>query len=160
MKRTGIVILLIGLFLGVFNRCSSESEIPPANKILSETLTTGSWQVSFHHSLTKNELDHSEFQLTFYDNKKVDAHTQKSSENKVMTHQGSYDLLYFDDDAPDSDDVLEYYYDNEKEKDLFLSLAFSMNEVLILNSRWKVKSFSSSTVILQAGDIILTFTKS
>lgn len=162
MKRKGILVGLVVLYLGIFVSCSDESEILSDKTILSEALTKGSWEVGLQHSLTRNIFDHSAIQLTFTEDGKVVAHSLEST-SVLNSLDGSYILIYDNDETivPDIDDPEYDYLDRQRdrEEDLFLSLAFGMQELIILNHRWKVKDYTSTSVVLQANDIRLTLSK-
>ncbi|TRX66135.1 hypothetical protein [Carboxylicivirga sp. M1479] len=156
MKRKGIIALLAVWYLGFCLSCSSDNELLSSKEILSNALTKGVWQTSFKHSLGEGVLDQAGIQLTFSDFNNVSAVAQSCCPGITNSSQGSYALFYKDENRPHPDEELEYYYDEDKQKKLFISLVFATNELLILNKRWKVKSFTSTTVILQANDVVLT----
>lgn len=155
MKRIGIINLVFALCISCLVSCSSDSDVRRDRDILLQTITWGSWQVCFQHSLTKNSLENPEIQLAFEDGSIVNALKAEG-----FTGNGSYRLLY-DDDVPNYDDPEYDYLDREKdrEEDLFLSLALAMNELIILNQRWQVRSFTSDVVILRSADLILTLSR-
>ncbi|WP_430813500.1 hypothetical protein [Carboxylicivirga sp. RSCT41] len=163
MKRIGIITLIIGLSMSCFVSCTSDSDMPDDKELLLETLTNGSWEVALKHSLTQNDFDHSEVQLTFTDAGKVSALGLEGFDSVLSTRNGAYKLFYGLDNGSNPDfndpdyDELDWYSANDE--DLFLSFAFGMRELILFNHRWEVKDFSSTNVQLQANDISLILKK-
>lgn len=156
MKRIGIITLVFALCISCLVSCSSDSDVLRDKEILLETITRGSWQVSFQHSLTKQALEHPTVQLAFEDGSLVNALKAEG-----FTGNGSYRLLYDGAAVPNYDDPEYDYLDREKDRDedLFLSLAFAMKELIILNQRWQVRSFTSDEVKLRSDDLMLTLSR-
>ncbi|MBK3519429.1 hypothetical protein [Carboxylicivirga marina] len=159
MKRKKIITLLAVFFLAITVGCESDDDMLTSKQILSETLTQGKWQVSLNHSPSANTLDFVDVELTFSNDFKVFALTKDGSTGMDIIQNGAYALVYDDTDERDPDEDLEYYYERDRKKDLYLSMAFSMNEHIIFNHRWKVKTFTSTSVKLKANDVILVLNK-
>ncbi|MCG8582260.1 MAG: hypothetical protein MI866_20220 [Bacteroidales bacterium] len=163
MKTKGIITLIIGLCISCFVSCTSDSDMPNDKELLLETLTNGTWQVSLQHSLTKNDFDHAEVQLTFTDLGKVNAQSIDDVNALWSAPNGAYNLFYDTANgyAPDFNDpdYDELDWAKANEEDLFLSFAFGITELIMFNHRWEVKDFTSTSVKLQANDITLTLKK-
>ena len=155
MKRKAIFTLLTIVCLGITVSCSTDSDMLSEKELLENTLMKGSWQTSFQHEPSNNASDQTNVELTFSELRKLDALTPDCCSGGQATITGSYQLFYHDDDAPHPDEELEYYYDRQDEGDLYLSMTFYKNELVILNGRWRVKSFTSTSVLLQGNNMAL-----
>lgn len=156
MKRIIIMTVLTVVCIGSFTGCSSDSDMPTSKELLAEILTQGQWQASFKQASTQTTFDVADIQLAFSNLSEVHATTSSMPSNQLNSYGGAYVLYYNAEEQPDVNEELEYYYDESKAEDLFLSLAFGMHEVLILNQQWRVKKISSTVVTLQANDVVLT----